>query len=269
MFYIPIGKSKKCGAKCSFAFRLLACIIIRHNSIIAEDIDRLEICAILMRKSIKPLTWMFKMSKSQLAESFGFMAAPRSDEEMKWQARFINEVESETTRGAVLNMTSFIDELLIKLLRSYFPNSQHADSLLKNLDSCISSIMDRANIAYALALLKKKEFEAIKIIARIRNEFAHKWDGSGFDSGEVPKLIEKLPRDYFEYVDGSNKSKFNFVCSQIIQEFLERHYYASHLSCGLPKEYMSIFDLTLEERQKIMKKERTLISVLLTRSNKQ
>jgi hypothetical protein len=212
---------------------------------------------------------MFKMSKLQLAESFGFMAAPRSDEEMEWQARFINEVESETTRGAVLNMTSFIDELLIKLLRSYFPNSQHADSLLRNLDSCISSIMGRANIAYALALLKKKEFEAIKIIARIRNEFAHKWDGSGFDAGEVPKLIEKLPRDYFEYVDGSNKSKFNFVCSQIIQELLERHHYASELSFGLPKEYMSIFDVTLEERQKIMKNERTLVSILLTRNNKQ
>ncbi|HBO4439369.1 hypothetical protein [Pseudomonas aeruginosa] len=208
------------------------------------------------------------MSKPQLSEGFGFMAAPRNDEELNWQARFIKEVESETTRGAVLNIVSFVDELLIKLLRSYFPNSQHADSLLSNLDSCISSIMDRANIAYALALLKKKEYEAIKIVARVRNEFAHKWDGSGFDTGKVPKLIEKLPEDYFEQFEGSNKAKFNFVCSQLIQELLERHYYATDLNCRLPKEYMSIFDLTLEERQQVMRNERSLISILLTRNKK-
>lgn len=209
---------------------------------------------------------MFKMSKSELSESFGFIAAPRSNEEINWQARFIMEVESETTRGAVLNITSFIDELLIKLLLSYFPNSQHADSLLKSLDSCISSIMSRAHIAYALALLKKEEFEAVKIIARVRNEFAHKWDDSGFDSGELPKLIEKLPKKYFEYVDGSNKAKFNFVCSQIIQELLERHHYAAELNRRLPKEYISMFDLTLEERQAIMNNGKTLISTVLARN---
>lgn len=206
------------------------------------------------------------MSKSELSESFGFMAAPRNNEEKNWQTRFIMEVESETTRGAVLNITSFIDELLIKLLQSYFPNSQHADSLLKNLDSCISSIMSRANIAYALALLKKDEFDAIKIIARVRNEFAHKWDGSGFDSGELPKLIEKLPKKYFEHFDGSNKAKFNSVCSQIIQELLERRHYASDLNRRLPKEYISIFDLTLDERQKIINNKISFISTLLARN---
>lgn len=195
------------------------------------------------------------MKKSIWSESFGFMAAPRTEEEAKWQARFITEVEAETTRGAVLNIVSFIDELLIKLLSSYFPNSEHAESLLNNMDSCISSIMDRANIAYALALLRKKEFDAIKIIARIRNEFAHKWDGSGFDSGGVPKLIDKFPKEYFEYVDGTNKAKFNCVSSDIIQELLERHRYAKRIHDRLPKEYKDFFDLSLEERQKILARE--------------
>lgn len=203
------------------------------------------------------------MEKAKWSESFGFAAAPRSDEERSWQIRFITEVESETTRGAVLNITSFIDELLIKLLSSYFPNTEHAESLLKNLDSCISSIMNRANIAYALALIRKKEFEAIKVIARIRNEFAHKWDGSGFDVGELPKLIAKFPKEYFECIDGSNKAKFNLVCSQIIQELLERHRFASELKARLPKEYRDIFELPLEDRQKIMNNEISLISVLL------
>lgn len=192
------------------------------------------------------------MQKEVWSEHFGFMSAPTTDEEKEWQERFIAEVENETTRGAVLNIVSFIDELLIKLLSSYFPNSAHAESLLSNMDSCISSIMDRANIAYALALLRKKEFDAIKILARIRNEFAHKWDGSCFDRGQIPKLINKFPKEYFERVDGSNRAKFNRVSSDIIQELLERHRYARRIHDRLPKEYKDIFDLSLEERQKIM-----------------
>lgn len=208
------------------------------------------------------------MGKAVWSESFGFMAAPRTEEEMEWQARFIAEVEAETTRGAVLNITSFIDELLIKLLSSYFPNSAHAESLLTNMDGCVSSIMDRANIAYALALLRKKEFNAIKIIARIRNEFAHKWDGSGFDSGGVPKLIDKFPKEYFEYVDGTNKAKFNCVTSQVIQELLERHRYAKGIHDRLPKEYKDIFDLTLEERQIILARENEQHNKILRRTSR-
>lgn len=188
------------------------------------------------------------MSKAVWSERFGFMAAASTEEERQWHARFIKEVESETTRGAVLNITSFIDELLIKLLSSYFPNTTHAQSLLTRLDGCLSSIMNRANIAYALALLREKEFKAIKIIAQIRNEFAHKWDESTFDTGKLPDLIKKLPKEYFQYVDGSNKAKFYCVTSQIIQELLERHKYASRINNALPKDYKDIFDLTPEAR---------------------
>lgn len=195
------------------------------------------------------------MSKQMLSEYFGFMAVSGSQEENLWLARFAQEVESETTRGRVLNLTSFIDELLIKSLKNYFPNSAHADSLLTSLEGCLSTIIYRANIAYSLSLLRKREYEAIKIIAKVRNEFAHKWDGIDFESNEVSKLIKKLPSDYFEYFDGSNKARFQFVCSQIISELLERHKYARRIKERLPREYKDIFDLPLEERQKILRRE--------------
>ena len=53
-------------------------------------------------------------------------------------------------------------------------------------------------------------------------------------------------------MDGSNRAKFNRVSSDIIQELLERHRYARRIHDRLPKEYKDIFDLSLEERQKIM-----------------
>jgi DNA-binding MltR family transcriptional regulator len=193
------------------------------------------------------------MSKQVLSDSFGFISAHRTVEETSWQCRFIREVESETVRGAVLNITSFIDELLIRLLQSFFPNESKAKTLLSSLDSCMSTLMHRANVAHALALIRDNEFEAIKVVAKIRNEFAHKWDASSFESDEISKLVQKIPKQYFEGLDGTNKAKFMFICSQLIQELLDRHLYASHLRKRLPEVYLDMFDLPLEERQRLLR----------------
>lgn len=194
------------------------------------------------------------MTKETWSEHFGFFAAPKNEEEKIWQIRFISEVEKESPRGAVLTLVSFIDELLVKLLRSYFPNKDHASKLLTDLDGCLSTIMHRANIAFSLALLKEKEYKAIKVLARIRNEFAHKWDGTDFGNKEVSKLVKLFPAEYFEYVDGSNRAKFNCVASDVIQQLLDRSDYAVALHNKLPKEYRDIFDLTDEERKTLLQR---------------
>lgn len=186
------------------------------------------------------------MSKLILCEDFQFFSNPETEEEKFWEQRFYDAVDSETVRGAVLNITSFIDELLIKVLGSYFPNHSHAYKLLNSMDGCMSSIMDRANVAFSLSLLREREFHAIKIIARIRNEFAHKWDNSDFESEPVTKLIRKFPSYYFDLLDGTNRAKFNFVSSQIIQRLLKRHVHSAQLNALLPKEYTDIDDLPLE-----------------------
>lgn len=189
------------------------------------------------------------MKKQTWAEHFGFCGAPRNEEEQAWQARFIREVEKESPRGSVLTIVSFIDELLVNLLRSYFPNTAHASKLLADLEGCLSTIMHRANIAFSLALLREKEYRAIKVLARIRNQFAHKWDGTDFDNKEISKLVESFPPEYFEYVDGTNRAKFYCVASDLVQELLSRSDYAATLCTKLPKTYKDIFDRTDEERQ--------------------
>lgn len=196
------------------------------------------------------------MEKQIWSESFGFCAAPKDQEEMLWQARFINEVEKESPRGAVLTIVSFIDELLINLLGAYFPNKSRASKLLADLDGCLSTIMHRANIAFSLALLREKEYKAIKLLARIRNEFAHKWDGTSFESKEIYKLVSSFPAEYFKYFDGTNRAKFNCVASDVVQELLSRSEYASAIHKKLPKVYRDIFDLTDEERKELLKRQK-------------
>ena len=195
------------------------------------------------------------MSTQKLSESFGFFSAPSTEDEAQWQCEFVSQVNEETVRGGVLNITSFIDELIIKLLISYFPNKKKAEQIFLNLDSPMATLVSRANIAHALSLLRDDEITAIKIIARVRNEFAHKWESDAFERPEVIKQINKIPPRYLAGFDGTGRAKFNFTSSQIIQELLERHKYAARISQYLPKAYQNIFDLPLEQRQAILAAE--------------
>ena len=170
-----------------------------------------------------------------LSENFGFIAAPETQLEEERLGRFILEVESETVRGMVLNITSFIDELLINLLLSYFPNRVKAEKLLLNdLGGCLGTIMDRANIAHALALITDEEFGSIKLIARVRNEFAHHWDGADFTQEKIVKLTCKLKHAVFESHDASPRAKFMFITGELVQQLLRRYEYALALRDQMP-----------------------------------
>lgn len=194
------------------------------------------------------------MSKSTLSGQFAFVAVPRTDEEEQFYADFFASVEAETLRGKVMNITSYIDESLIHLLREFLPNTEHTNKLLTNMDSCLSSIMDRANMAYALSLLRQREFEAIRCLAKIRNEFAHNWKRKDFVADSIDKIVRKFPEHYFEFFDGTNEAKYMFLSAQIIQSLMRREEYAAMLSKRLPTEYKDFSDLSLEERQDILRR---------------
>jgi uncharacterized protein YutE (UPF0331/DUF86 family) len=181
------------------------------------------------------------------SEHFSFCAASKNEEDRDWQARFISEVEKESPRGAVLTIVSFIDELLISLLLSYFPNKGHASKLIENYEGCLGTITHRADIAFSLSLLREEECKAIKLLSRIRNQFAHNWDGMDFNNKKVSFSINSFRGKYF--ANGSNRAKFNCAASNIIQQLLDRREYAVALHNKLPKVYKDIFDLTDEERE--------------------
>lgn len=174
------------------------------------------------------------MEQSLPQETIDFQTIPSTQENMLWQERFYSEFESETTRGKVLNITSFIDELLIKLVSAFMPNTGHTQHLLFSVNTCLSTIMDRANLLLALSILQKDEFDAIKMITRIRNEFAHRWDQSSFDTDAMNKHIKKMPKHYLADYEGSNQAKFHYVCTCVVEALMARQPYATKLGEQLP-----------------------------------
>lgn len=175
-------------------------------------------------------------NREKLSESFGFIAAPETKSEEERLGNFVREVESETVRGMVLNITSFIDEQLITLLLSYFPNQQKAEKLLlEDMGGCLGTVMDRANIAHVLALITDSEFAWIRLIARIRNEFAHHWDGADFAQTKIIKLTSKLTHPVFDSHDASPRARFMFVAGELVQYLSRRNEYAIALREQMPE----------------------------------
>src|SRR5438132_7299919 len=71
---------------------------------------------------------------------------------------------------------AYLDSLLEELLRSVFvENKEEADHLLSP-DRALGSNGSRYQLAYCLGLIEKEQRDDLKMIARIRNAFAHQHD---------------------------------------------------------------------------------------------
>lgn len=198
------------------------------------------------------------MDETVWAEQLSFASRQVNEEDSSWKSRFINEIEKESERGQVLTIVSFIDELLIRILKSFSPNKAHANKLLTELDSCLGTIMNRANVAFMLSLINEVELKSIKHLAKIRNEFAHKWDDTSFNNKEVEKIVRSFPRELFIGITGSNKARFMRVSSYVIQELIAREHYCKRLSPVIPSTYRDLTDASPEERRRYFDMEKRL-----------
>ncbi|MEX2112133.1 MAG: hypothetical protein WD845_03055 [Pirellulales bacterium] len=91
---------------------------------------------------------------------------------------------------------SFIDRFLLDSLKYIFVPGDTSKELLKPDSGLIGSLYNRARIAYVLGLIDSTWFTNIRLIAEIRNKFAHSPEPLTFESDSIVQLCKKLvPRD--------------------------------------------------------------------------
>jgi DNA-binding MltR family transcriptional regulator len=87
---------------------------------------------------------------------------------------------------------AYLDSLLKELLRAIFiEDREEADRLLGS-DRPLGSTGSRYQLAYCLGLISENQRDDLKMIAKIRNAFAHRFDVQSFNHAEPSKFIEKL-----------------------------------------------------------------------------
>ena len=86
---------------------------------------------------------------------------------------FIDMLNKESDRGAVLISTGYLEEQLKQTLLAYFIEEKSVVSLVEGGNAPLGTFSARITSCYALGLINEDELHDLNQIRRIRNEFAH------------------------------------------------------------------------------------------------
>lgn len=107
---------------------------------------------------------------------------------------FIREFEKETDRAAGIVGASILDSTLESILKSRLVKSPKSknDLLFDGPNAPLSSFASKIDTAYRLGIISKEMSEALHLVRKIRNTFAHDLVNSDFENSQVRSLVHKL-----------------------------------------------------------------------------
>lgn len=104
---------------------------------------------------------------------------------------FLDELNAESPRGAVLVAASMLDGMLLKILSSFLMEGDAAEKLLGGFNAPLATSDARAAAAASMGLISEREYQEARRIAKVRNIFAHRVHVD-FTDDKVEKLCREL-----------------------------------------------------------------------------
>lgn len=101
-------------------------------------------------------------------------------------------VGSHDDRGLVLSLAAFAEDTLGRLLIAYLREEKQAKELVEGFNAPLGTFSARIKVAFSLGLLHREQYDNLEILRRIRNSFAHNWQGISFDRNDIRALIRQL-----------------------------------------------------------------------------
>jgi len=101
-------------------------------------------------------------------------------------------IAEETDPGAAIMAVCTLDCLLERVIQRAYINDPQVKSLFKD-DRLLQTFHAKVNIAYFSGLIPKTTYHDLKLVAQIRNRFAHTIDADiAFTDRTVASLVDKL-----------------------------------------------------------------------------
>ncbi len=129
-----------------------------------------------------------------------------------WRKYFL-VLERDPQRSIAIVRTAVFEDLVDSYLKVYFSNFEEEHFNLFGYNSPVGTFVAKARLCYVLRLLSKTEFSALKLIAKIRNDFAHKVD-CDFSSKAVNKHTRALGK-LVEIIDDGRQPDM----AKIVEEY--------------------------------------------------
>ncbi|OHV08703.1 hypothetical protein [Kushneria phosphatilytica] len=95
-------------------------------------------------------------------------------------------------RGLVLTIAAFAEDTLELLLLAYLREPKQAKELVNGFNAPLGTFSARVKAAYVLGLVQKDGYKTLEILRKVRNRFAHNWDGVSLDRQDIESLINQF-----------------------------------------------------------------------------
>lgn len=114
------------------------------------------------------------------------------DPDMDSLNRFQSLIRKQDDRALVLSLAAFAEDTLGRLLLVYMREEKQARDLVDGFNAPLGTLSARIKASYSLGLLTREQYEDLEVARRIRNSFAHDWEGVTLERQDIKALIGKL-----------------------------------------------------------------------------
>ncbi|MGP8250501.1 MAG: MltR family transcriptional regulator [Terracidiphilus sp.] len=110
---------------------------------------------------------------------------------LEWEEfeKFLETLQKESDRGAVLISAALLDDLLERCMHSFLLDHSRVDQLLDN--GPLGSFGARILAAFALGMLSESEYQDCERVRKVRNSFAH-GVGCSFENQKVKDICSSF-----------------------------------------------------------------------------
>ena len=132
--------------------------------------------------------------RNTMIEALGGVAAY---EAVVAQGEALRQARREADRSIAIVHVTVVEEHLRSAIERYFPGRQSDPKVVDRMFDPmqygpLGNFASRVDIAFALGIIGSGARKALKVIAEIRNKFAHQLEIHSFDHPDVTKSIDKL-----------------------------------------------------------------------------
>jgi len=102
------------------------------------------------------------------------------------------EIFKQTDRASAIVSSAILEEILERLLISFFVVHDHTKKDLFEGTAPISTMSAKINLSYHLGLLGEDEYKDLRLIKDVRNEFAHSFETINFETQRIKDKCLRL-----------------------------------------------------------------------------
>lgn len=125
-------------------------------------------------------------------------AVANEEAELDSLNRFLRLIGGQDDRAMVLSLAAFIEDTLGRLLLAYLRDCKASRDLVEGFNAPLGTLSSRIKTAYAFGLVTEEQFRDMEVLRKIRNLFAHDWEGVSLERSDIASMIGQLSGYNFE-----------------------------------------------------------------------